>query len=59
MMSSLLKNDLKKLFIKTYPWDLLNILARAEKYARMKEVFTDDTPVGSAAVGSSKEYHPR
>ena len=47
MMSGLLKNDLKKSLIKTYPRTLLNMLIRAEKYAHMEEAFTGDTPVGS------------
>ena len=59
MMSGLLKNDLKKSLIKTYPWDLLDMLAYAEKYVRMEEAFIDDTPTSLAVLGSSKGHHPR
>ena len=59
MTSALLKNDLKKSFIKTYPRDLPDMLIYAEKYARMEGAFAEDTPVGLVAVGSSKERHSR
>ena len=58
MMSGLLKNDLKKSLIKNFFGDLTDMLVRAEKYARMKEAFADDTPVNSAAAGPTKEHHP-
>ena len=59
MMSGLLKNNLKKLLIKTYPQNFLDMLACAEKYVRMEEAFAEDTPAGSAAVRPNKERHPR
>ena len=59
MMSGLLKDDLKSLLINTSPQDLLDMLIRTEKYARMEEAFADDTPIGLAAVRTNKEYHPR
>ena len=59
IMNSLLKNDLKKSLVLTYPWDLPDMLVRAEKYAHIEETFADDTPVGSATAGPNKERHPR
>uniref|UniRef100_A0A6I9QMS4 Uncharacterized protein LOC105037092 n=1 Tax=Elaeis guineensis var. tenera TaxID=51953 RepID=A0A6I9QMS4_ELAGV len=59
MMSDLLKNDLKKSLVKTYPRDLPDMLVRVEKYVRMKEAFADDTTADSTVAGSSKEHHPR
>ena len=58
MMSGPLKNDLKKLVIKMYPWDLPNMLC-VEKYALMEKAFADDTPIGLAMAAPSKECHPR
>ena len=59
MMSGLLKNDLKKLLVKTYPQNLSNMLARVKKYARIEKTFTDETPIDLATVEPSKEHHPR
>ena len=59
MMSGLLKNDLKKSLIKIYFWDLPDMLAHVEKYARMEEIFADDTPVSSAMAEPNRERHPR
>ena len=59
MMSGLLKNDLKKSLINTYPQDLSDMLVHAEKYVCMEEAFVDDTSVDLVMVGLSKEHHPR
>ena len=59
MMSDLLKNNVKKLLIKTYPQDLSDMLVCAEKYARMEETLADDTHIDLAATEPSKERHPR
>ncbi|XP_073109291.1 uncharacterized protein [Elaeis guineensis] len=49
MMGDLLKNDLKKLLTKTYPSDFSDMLVCAEKYARMKEAFVEETHASSIA----------
>ena len=59
MMDGLLKNDLKRSLIKTYLRDFLDMLAHAEKYARMEEAFADDLPASSIAAGSTKECSPK
>ena len=59
MMSNLLKNNLKKSLIKTYPQDLLDMLVHAKKYARIEEALINDTLADSVAMGSNKERHPR
>ena len=61
MISGLLKNDLKKSLMKIYPWDYPDILAQAEKYARMKEVFMEDEALAGSTVESkqNKECSPR
>nr|XP_010920776.1 uncharacterized protein LOC105044540 [Elaeis guineensis] len=48
MMGCLLKNNLKKSLTKTYHRDFLDMLARAEKYAHMEEVFVEETHGGKA-----------
>ena len=59
MMSDLLKNDLKKLLVKTYPRDLPDMLVHVKKYVCIEEAFTDETLASSATVGPSKEHHSR
>ena len=59
MMGGLLKNDLKKLLIKTYPQDFSDMLACAEKYACMEEAFADDPPASFIVTGSNKKHFPR
>ena len=38
MMDGLLKNDLKKLLTKTYPWNFSDMLAYAKRYARWRRL---------------------
>ena len=42
MISGLLKNDLKRSLVKTYPQNYPNMLIRVEKYAYMEEIFIKD-----------------
>ena len=50
MMDGLLKNDLKKLLIKTYPRDFLDMLVHIEKYAHTEEAFAEETLANSMAI---------
>ena len=50
MMDGLLKNDLKKSLIKIYLRDFSDMLAYAEKYACMEEIFVEEIPVSSVAA---------
>ena len=58
MMDGLLKNDFKKLLVKTYPRDYFDLLVPTEKYARMEEVFTEEASVSSIATEQNKERSP-
>lgn len=42
LMSGLQKNDLNKSLIKTYPRDFIEMLAWAEKYAWMEDIFMQE-----------------
>lgn len=42
MISSLLKNNLKRLLIKTYPQGFTDMLARVERYAHMQDAFMQE-----------------
>ena len=55
LLSGLQKNDLKKLLTKTYPLDFPDMLARAEKYARIEEAFMEDeTPTNPMDGGGDR-----
>ena len=59
IMDGLLKNNLKKLLIKTYLQNFLDMLAHAKKYAHTEEAFAEETPISSVAIGQNKECSPR
>ena len=54
MMSGLLKNNLKRSLVKTYPRDCPDMLVRVERYARIKGVFTEDETPASSIIGEKQ-----
>ena len=55
LMDGLLKNDLKRLLIKSFPQDYARMLDRAIKYSNLEEAFANDIPTNSAVARSNKE----
>lgn len=55
LMSGLQKNDLKWSLAKTYPKDLVDMLARAEKYAQMEEAFMQEEISATSILEGGKK----
>lgn len=58
LMSSLQKNDFKRLLIKTYPRDFMNMLAWAKKCVRIEDTFMQKEPPPLLYREVVREYKP-